>query len=99
MASCLECKNDCMTEAPSEGLRTFEPMFDSSKRLSIRIADAVDLLIDFTTLGEYGLEPVAETVEPECGARRRSEPLRRGRSGSGIRFAAVDRRDHLTARL
>jgi hypothetical protein len=34
-------------------------MFDSSKDISTRLADAADLLIDFATLGEYGFEPVS----------------------------------------
>ncbi len=69
-------------------------MFEKSKRLSNRLADAIDLVIDFSTLGEYGLEPVAERPRPDCGARRRDSLSR-----SGIRFAAIDRGDHLPARL
>ena len=45
-------------------------MFDSSKNISTRLADAADLLIDFATLGEYGLEPVAKTP-PTCETRHR----------------------------
>jgi hypothetical protein len=63
-------------------------MFERRKRLIERLADATDLVIDFATLGEYGLEPVEEPRRP-CGDRRRSE----------VRFAAVDRGDHLPARL
>jgi hypothetical protein len=33
-------------------------MFDSKTTLSERLTDAADLMIDFATLGEYGLEPV-----------------------------------------
>ena len=66
-------------------------MFETSKRLSNRLADAIDLVIDFSTLGEYGLEPGAERPCADCGARRRDR--------SGIRFAAIDRADHLPARL
>ena len=33
-------------------------MFDSKQMLTNRLANATDLLIDFATLGEYGLEPV-----------------------------------------
>ena len=40
-------------------------MFDSSKNISTRLADAADLLIDFATLGEYGLEPAAK-AEPRA---------------------------------
>jgi hypothetical protein len=45
-------------------------MFDSSKNISTRLADAADLLIDFATLGEYGLEPDARTI-PCCETRQR----------------------------
>jgi hypothetical protein len=45
-------------------------MFDSKTKLTRRFADAVDLLIDFATLGEYGLEP-ADTPALPCEARRR----------------------------
>ncbi|MFN8162129.1 MAG: hypothetical protein U0R52_13895 [Solirubrobacterales bacterium] len=66
-------------------------MFETKKRIAARLADAVDLLIDFATLGEYGLEPAG--VPADCERRvRRSPSLEVG-------FAAVDRRDHLPARL
>lgn len=45
-------------------------MFDSSKNISTRLADAADLLIDFATLGEYGLEPTAKPA-PSCETRHR----------------------------
>ena len=45
-------------------------MFDSSKNISTRLADATDLLIDFATLGEYGFEPVAKPA-PSCESRHR----------------------------
>ena len=44
-------------------------MFDSSQKLATRTADAVDLIIDFATLGEYGLEEV-EPRPLSCEARR-----------------------------
>lgn len=47
-------------------------MFDTTKTpLTERLADAVDLTIDFATLGEYGLEPVEPPARP-CESRRRS---------------------------
>ncbi len=49
-------------------------MFDTRKTFSSRIANAVDLAIDFATLGEYGLEPVGRTAEP-CESRRRREMM------------------------
>lgn len=71
----------------------YEPMFERKKRLTERLADAADLMIDFATLGEYGLEPVEKPPADLCrGARRRS------RDRSDIRFAAIDCRDHLAAR-
>jgi hypothetical protein len=52
----------------------YELMFDSKTNITDRLTDAVDLLIDFATLGEYGLEPVGRTrqgcVEPGPATRR-----------------------------
>ena len=48
-------------------------MFDSKTSLTGRLTDAVDLLIDFATLGEYGLEPVGRTA-PSCETRHRAAP-------------------------
>jgi hypothetical protein len=49
-------------------------MFDPKTKLSGRLTDAVDLLIDFATLGEYGLEPVGRTrqgcADPSPAPRR-----------------------------
>jgi hypothetical protein len=59
-------------------------MFDCKQTLTTRLTDAVDLMIDFATLGEYGLEPVGSTP-PSCESRTRrpaptpcSGPRRRG---------------------
>jgi hypothetical protein len=62
-------------------------MFDSTKRLTARLTDAADLMIDFATLGEYGLEPVGRT-SPSCETRRRtsSNPAR-----SSLRRREADR--------
>jgi hypothetical protein len=49
-------------------------MFDSKTTLTGRLTDAVDLLIDFATLGEYGLEPTEAPLS--CEARRRPHPSR-----------------------
>jgi hypothetical protein len=61
-------------------------MFDTEKPLSSHLADAADLMIDFATLGEYGLEPVDRTP-PSCEGRRRSGSLR----SSGAWRSAIDR--------
>jgi hypothetical protein len=50
-------------------------MFDSKTTLTGRLTDAVDLLIDFATLGEYGLEPAGRTT-PSCETRRRASSTR-----------------------
>ncbi len=60
-------------------------MFDTKKNFSTRAADAADLVIDFATLGEYGLEPV-ETGRP-CEARHRPRALR----STGTWNAAISR--------
>jgi len=44
-------------------------MFDSKQTLTERLSDAVDLAIDFATLGEYGLEPV-DAAAKACETRR-----------------------------
>jgi hypothetical protein len=62
-------------------------MFDTTKTSTTdRIADAVDLAIDFATLGEYGLEPVDAGSAP-CETRRRVGTVR----SSGSWNAAISR--------
>lgn len=61
-------------------------MFDSKQTLTYRLADTADLVIDFATLGEYGLEPVEQPSRP-CEGRRRSASPR----STGAWRAAIDR--------
>jgi hypothetical protein len=61
-------------------------MFDSKTSLTGRLTDAVDLLIDFATLGEYGMEP-AERVGASCESRQR----RQTRQGTRTRGSARGR--------
>jgi hypothetical protein len=56
----------------------YELMFDSTTKFSARLTDAVDLLIDFATLGEYGLEPVGRTRQGCADAS--PTPRRAGRT-------------------
>ena len=49
----------------------YELMFDPKTKITGRLTDTVDLMIDFATLGEYGLEPVGRT-SPSCETRRRT---------------------------
>lgn len=51
-------------------------MFDTKTVIADRIADTVDLMIDFATLGEYGLEPVGRT-SPGCQQGRRRQGAHR----------------------
>lgn len=53
-------------------------MFDSKKNLTARLADAADLMIDFATLGEYGLEPT-ERSAPSCETRHHPTPIETSR--------------------
>ena len=63
-------------------------MFDTTKTPTTdRIADAVDLAIDFATLGEYGLEPVDPTTRP-CESRHRDATRTRS---TGSWSSAIDR--------
>jgi hypothetical protein len=67
-------------------------MFDASKRLTRRLADAADLMIDFATLGEYGLEPVDSPEAVECtGGRRRRAPRRLSGSSTPPALAGARR--------
>ena len=62
-------------------------MFDTTNTSATdRIADTVNLMIDFATLGEYGLEPVDQGAKP-CEARHRMGTLR----SSGAWNAAIAR--------
>lgn len=61
-------------------------MFDSRKTFSDKAVDAADLVIDFATLGEYGLEPVGTQARP-CESRRRVA----NRRSTGAWASAVDR--------
>jgi hypothetical protein len=61
-------------------------MFETkTTQIATRAADAVDLVIDFATLGEYGLEPVSRAPRA-CEVRTR----RKARS-TGAWNAAIDR--------
>ena len=63
-------------------------MFDTKKSLSTHVVDAADLVIDFATLGEYGLEPVDTPTARPCESRQRiGSP---GRS-TGAWRSAIDR--------
>ena len=56
-------------------------MFDSKQTLTERLSDAFDLMIDFATLGEYGLEPVGRASRAcEVDRRRIASPRRGSRS-------------------
>ena len=62
-------------------------MFDTKKTSSDRIADAIDLAIDFATLGEYGLEPVEPSMPRSCEGRQRIAAPR----STGAWRSAIDR--------
>jgi hypothetical protein len=71
-------------------------MFDCKQTLTARLTDAVDLMIDFATLGEYGLEPVGSITPSDCETRhRRPAPTpctgarRRGGDGGDRLFDRV----------
>ena len=62
-------------------------MFETKKTsITHQVADAVDLAIDFATLGEYGLEPVQPTARP-CESRTRNG----SRRSTGAWHSAIDR--------
>jgi hypothetical protein len=61
-------------------------MFDSKTPITARLTDAVDLLIDFATLGEYGLEPVGRTrqgcADPVSAPTRKPSTRAQARSAN-----------------
>jgi hypothetical protein len=61
-------------------------MFDSKTKITHRLTDAADLLIDFATLGEYGLEPVGRTrqgcADPSPAPAARRPPAARAHARS-----------------
>lgn len=61
-------------------------MFDSKQMLTHRLTDTADLLIDFATLGEYGLEPISSTPTACEGARKRPMPIASRESFSDVLF-------------
>lgn len=64
----------------------FDTKLKTQRSLSGQLANAVDLTIDFATLGEYGLEPVDPPAQP-CEGRRRSA----NRRSTGTWVSAIDR--------
>jgi hypothetical protein len=59
-------------------------MLSRRTQLARRLADAADLLIDFATLGEYGLEPVAEPPQCRPGRRRAARLPEHSRGSAGL---------------
>jgi hypothetical protein len=58
-------------------------MFERQQRFTGRVAGAVDLLVDFATLGEYGLEPLPADGRCELDGQRAGwEALVTARRGS-----------------
>jgi hypothetical protein len=82
---------------PSETPSTlYELMFDSTKKLTARLTDAADLMIDFATLGEYGLEPAGRPrqgcADPSPTSTPGSNPRRApGRTAAPTRTATIGR--------
>jgi hypothetical protein len=52
-------------------------MFDSKTKITNRLTDAADLLIDFATLGEYGLEEPVGRTRQGCVDLPATSPSRR----------------------
>jgi hypothetical protein len=64
-------------------------MFERRDKFAGRVAGAIDLLVDFATLGEYGLEPLP--ADGRCGQDGRRagwEALATSRRGSCRRPSA-----------
>jgi hypothetical protein len=58
-------------------------MFERRDKFAGRVAGAIDLLVDFATLGEYGLEPLPADGRCELDGHRAGwEALATSRRGS-----------------
>jgi hypothetical protein len=66
-------------------------MQERGRQLARRLADAADLMIDFATLGEYGLEPVDEPQPVQCRPGRRRTRRHTGHSRGGAALVATRR--------
>ena len=66
-----------------------EPMFDKKTKIRNRLVDTFDLVVDFATLGEYGLEPLEAEARPCTGGRCVEE----GRKAGWEAFATPRRGD------
>ena len=74
----LRCKIPCRTYVLSEAVRSLARVMRTREHKNIpvgqRLLGAVDLAIDFATLGEYGLEPLSgdtqNSVDGLCRTRR-----------------------------
>jgi hypothetical protein len=60
------------------------PVSIRGRQFTRRLADATDLLIDFATLGEYGLEPVAEQAPCRPGRGRADRLSGSSRGSAGL---------------
>jgi len=69
----------------------YEPMFASMKSMTTAMAGAFDLAIEFSTLGEYGLEYPAGATTDRRGCRE--EGRRRKAPGSPARVNPFDCRN------
>jgi hypothetical protein len=65
----------------------FDTKTDTKTTVTEQLTEAVDLVIDFATLGEYGLVELPERPVQACEARRRLG----NRRSSGAWAAAIDR--------
>lgn len=86
------CKISCTNTCTSGAGRTFVRTMTPKSNIINRIADRVDLAIDFLTLGQYGLESVETSARDagceggglDCGRREALAPARnRGCEGFG----------------
>lgn len=71
----------------SDPARNFELMFERKRAFNDRAADAADLMIDFATLGEYGLIEEVDRTKLTCEGRirRGAMPRATGSWNSAIR--------------
>jgi len=71
------CNFDCRTYVPSERVPRLPAMFHGRNDLGQRVVGGVDLVIDFATLGEYGIEATRAAGSVRRRTDRHPRPDRR----------------------
>lgn len=94
----ISATNPANTRSCPTGLVHYEPMFVQMKQIPVRAADMIDLAIEFSTLGEYGLEYPEETTPGPCRGTLPACEQADHQSGSTLRESRTGKRPARSSR-